>query len=652
MARFAHSARGLAGGAKRLAGNRVVGRRAFSAATVAFLLALSAWSASAEAAVTGTITNVTGTSSAYAVAAGTDGNVWFTAHGSTAGIGRITPSGTVTIFGTANGLQSPSAPEHIVAGADGNMWFTDHVTNSGAIGKITPSGQITEYLLPTGAAPLYIVAGADGNIWFTDQGTPKLIGKITPSGQVTEYSIPGGGTPTSLAASPDGNIWATTSGTDGIVRVSAGVITGYTTSNYGTGNTPDAIAAAANGNMWATVTGSTPAIDLITAAGSFTAYTSGLDTTGGGTPDPDGIVEGSNGDMWFADLGGNVTSEVGKITPSGQITEYSSGLYAGASEPQDLTLGPDGNVWFLDVGANEVGEVSPSGDITEYTDGNVDSPVDDWITAGADGNIWFSYGDDAGVANIITGASPASLLSPVVAGGGQAGIPQACEGAQWSDFAFQQPEPSLFGFDGFSWYLNGTVVAGQITPTFTPSTSDVGDTIACRETVTYPLTGVTAVGASSPVTVISQNSGPAGANGSNGAQGTTGSQGTAGPQGPAGAQGAAGPQGSAGSQGVPGPQGPAGKIELVTCTTVKKKKKCTTQLTSSPKTFTANTARASVSRAGHVYARGSLRNGELTLHATKPLHAGRYTLELTTRRGKSEHTVKESITIRQTITIG
>jgi len=43
--------------------------------------------------------------------------------------------------------------------------FTDLSAN--AIGRITPTGEIREYAIPTAhSLPLAIAAGADGNIWF------------------------------------------------------------------------------------------------------------------------------------------------------------------------------------------------------------------------------------------------------------------------------------------------------------------------------------------------------------------------------------------------------------------------------------------------------------------------------------------------------
>jgi Collagen triple helix repeat (20 copies)/Right handed beta helix region len=149
--------------------------------------------------------------------------------------------------------------------------------------------------------------------------------------------------------------------------------------------------------------------------------------------------------------------------------------------------------------------------------------------------------------------------------------------------------------------------------------------------------------------------GAAGTNGKTGEIGATGPAGTNGPQGPPGTNGSPGPAGTPGPAGVNGSPGPAGEIELVTCTSVKKKgkkskktvtqKKCTSKLVSSPVSFEASAASATISRASHVDATGSLRDHKLTMHSSKALWAGRYTLKLTTGTGKDEHTSSETIVI-------
>jgi len=143
------------------------------------------------------------------IAAGPDGNLWFTDSGATPAIARITPSGRITEFST--GLNPGAEPNGIVAGPDGNLWFTDNGHN-GAIGRITPSGQITEFANPHNPyfQPEQITAGPDGNLWFTDNGHNGAIGRITPSGQITEFGTgPNPAYPVGIAAGPDGNLWFT-----------------------------------------------------------------------------------------------------------------------------------------------------------------------------------------------------------------------------------------------------------------------------------------------------------------------------------------------------------------------------------------------------------------------------------------------------------
>src|SRR5262245_63763381 len=62
----------------------------------------------------------------------------------------------------------------ITAGSDGNVWFTDPVANT--VGRITPSGQVTEFTSPIGGAGA-ITAGAGGHPWVPNgapRGSPPL----------------------------------------------------------------------------------------------------------------------------------------------------------------------------------------------------------------------------------------------------------------------------------------------------------------------------------------------------------------------------------------------------------------------------------------------------------------------------------------------
>src|SRR5262249_48367315 len=55
----------------------------------------------------------------------------------------------------------------------------------------------------------------------------------------------------------------------------------------------------------------------------------------------------------------------------------------------DLTAGPDGNVWFTDKDNSEVGRFTPGGAITFFAPPTANSKPGG-ITVGADGNIWFT----------------------------------------------------------------------------------------------------------------------------------------------------------------------------------------------------------------------------------------------------------------------
>jgi virginiamycin B lyase len=116
-------------------------------------------------------------SNATVIAAGPDGNLWFTEYNK---IGRITPQGAITEFPIPT---RESFAMFITAGPDGNLWFTEYV---GKIGRITPRGTIAEFPVPhisrcTLTAPCYIdsiTTGSDGNLWFTERGWNR-IGRIT-----------------------------------------------------------------------------------------------------------------------------------------------------------------------------------------------------------------------------------------------------------------------------------------------------------------------------------------------------------------------------------------------------------------------------------------------------------------------------------------
>jgi hypothetical protein len=90
---------------------------------------------------------------------------------------------------------------------------------------------------------------------------------------------------------------------------------------------------------------------------------------------------------------GASTSQPARRTPSptkqlkGTITEYP--IPTADNSPFGITAGPDGNLWFTERGSNKIGRITTSGNITEFTLPTPRSGLFG-ITAGPDGNLWFT----------------------------------------------------------------------------------------------------------------------------------------------------------------------------------------------------------------------------------------------------------------------
>lgn len=265
------------------------------------------------------------------IVAGPDGNLWFTEVDGNR-IGKITPSGTITEFPLPH---TSSVPHGITLGPDGNLWFAEESGNR--IGRITTSGEITEFTVPQPASgPHTITQGPDGNLWFTEENSNK-IAKITPDGVVTAFSIPTtASSPRGITAGPDKNIWFVEAAASKVGRITpAGAISEF---NLPSGSSPLRIAAGPDGNLWFTEF-ERNRIGRITPAGAITHFE--IPTSDAG---PSGITAGPDGAMWFTE---NIHHRVGRITTAGIITEIN---LVPDAEPDGIALGRDRNVWFLEGG--------------------------------------------------------------------------------------------------------------------------------------------------------------------------------------------------------------------------------------------------------------------------------------------------------------
>lgn len=113
-------------------------------------------------------------SSAWDIAAGLDGNLWYTAPN--AAVGRITPAGAATEYPLPGGATDPFG---LAVGPDAGIWFAQAVGNT--IGRITTAGppSITALGGLTAASrPEYITQGAQNTLWFTERDGNR-IGRIS-----------------------------------------------------------------------------------------------------------------------------------------------------------------------------------------------------------------------------------------------------------------------------------------------------------------------------------------------------------------------------------------------------------------------------------------------------------------------------------------
>jgi len=268
---------------------------------------------------------------AYGIAAGPDGNMWFTGLGSNQ-LGKVTPEGGVTMYD----IPTPdSSPASIAPGPDGNMWFTESDGNK--VAKITPAGVITEYPLPTPDSELdVIVAGPDGRMWFTENGASK-IGSITTDGSgLVEYDTPSPGSgPAGITTGPDGRLWFS--------EMSANKIGASTTS------------------------GTITEYPVPTLSSSF-------------APHPDGVAPDAHGQIWYAGFGDDT---LGRLSTAGTLTKFAGGPMA-----HRLALGADGQMWVDYFVAGRIGTAAPDGTETDYV---YAQGVQGDIAAGPDGTMWFTW---------------------------------------------------------------------------------------------------------------------------------------------------------------------------------------------------------------------------------------------------------------------
>jgi virginiamycin B lyase len=294
-------------------------------------------------------------------------------------LAQAAPIGTLKQFKipTANGN-----PKAITPGADGNFWFTEsHVeppqSDNHHVGRITPSGDITEFLVCSFCFPNDIVQGPNGVLYFT-KSDPGL-GRITTSGTVLPDVVP----PNTLAngngvAASGNGIYFAAFNTNSIWRYDA-VTDAFTEFPIPTAaSSPSDVATAGDGSIWFSEAGADKLGRLDPATGAITEFSLGGDPNG-----PTSVTVATDGKVWFTK---RFTHVVGYLEPaSGAVTVFS---LTSPNGPQGIAAAADGSVWVTQTLAGNVVRITASGVISEGKRVKGSEPFG--VTVAANGDPWYA----------------------------------------------------------------------------------------------------------------------------------------------------------------------------------------------------------------------------------------------------------------------
>ena len=266
--------------------------------------------------------------------------MWVTGGASNT-IAKVSMTGGVTAYALplpANVIN----PWSIAAGPDGNMWFT--LRSGGKIGRITTSGAVSLIDLPDASMqPQDIAAGPGNSMWFTELG--GRIGRVTMAGAVSMFTVPWANSqPHSIAVGPasvDG-LYFTDSGADRVgFVVSDGAI--YPNQVLIADSAPSGIVNVDDA-MWFVMSGTNKLAKIL-------QRDSLLETSVVGAPTA--IAKGVGNTMWISLSARN---SVAKYSVQGApLGEYP--LTSPNSLPAGLAEGPDTNVWVAQTNAGKIARV-------------------------------------------------------------------------------------------------------------------------------------------------------------------------------------------------------------------------------------------------------------------------------------------------------
>ena len=286
--------------------------------------------------------------------------------------------------------------------------------------------------ITTAGAREDITTGADGNLWYT---FGSGVGRLTPKGVATPYALDDHeqGEVVSITKGPDGNVWfadsATAPGKSRVGRITpSGVFGEYSVALPSLSD----ITTGPDGNLWVAGSGG---IAMVTPAGVVSVY--------GSADEVFGIAAGPDGNLWYTAAepydgrgpGDSGYYIIGRIsTTGGYLAPFHTGFGLNPM-PGAITAGPDGNMWFTEgVGdwntmAGGIVKITPAGVMTTYSVDEHSHPRH--ITVGPDGNLWFTETLVDRIGKISTKGVFTSYADPQLWGTAPYGITAGPDGRIW-----------------------------------------------------------------------------------------------------------------------------------------------------------------------------------------------------------------------------
>jgi virginiamycin B lyase len=151
------------------------------------------------------------------------------------------------------------------------------------------------------------------------------------------------------------------------------------------------------------------------------------------TPFAVNVGPGPGQTIGFAAMSDRLSPAVGLVTLDGVVTAFRSSDMKPDSEVDGVTAGPDGNLWFtykdVDHSDAAIGRLTPAGQITLYRKGLLDDAQPGHIIPGPSGDLWFTDDDEGALGRI----TPAGAITEFVFRSGGDGPPTLGGIAEGSD---------------------------------------------------------------------------------------------------------------------------------------------------------------------------------------------------------------------------